>query len=69
MTTAVTTYDEEAQAPSPAYPFAMEKATITHVEGVDDKGYVSRTDELAVGERHEKVSYSAGEFHGPAPRL
>lgn len=37
---------------------AMEKATITHVEGVDDKHHPSRVDELAVGERHEKVSLS-----------
>lgn len=52
----ITTYDEKNQVHQPAYPSEMEKATIAHVEGVEDKGYVSRTDELAVGERHEKVS-------------
>jgi len=46
--TVVTTHDKQVPFDS-----ALEKATITHVEGVDDKHMVE--DQLAVGERSEKV--------------
>ncbi len=51
----ITAYDDKADAAT-AYSPAMEKATITHVEGVEDKAR-DRTDELAVGERHEKLNF------------